>query len=102
MKSDILQGRLVARRFVVKIDGEEGALTISPPLHVMVTGTARPIDALFGFSSDLCANPTAEIARYRKIDPNADKDPALSVIEVRGEVTGTSTKVGNLFPLRRN
>lgn len=49
----------------------------------MTTGTPLPINALFAFSSDL-NDPAREIARYRKLDPDADTLPAIQVICICG------------------
>jgi len=49
------------------------------------TGIANPICALFGFSSDLSGKGKSELDRYRELDDNANDDPAITVICVRGQ-----------------
>lgn len=45
---------------------------------------AIPIVAIFAFGSDLKSDPQKEIDRYRELDANADTNPAVGVICIRG------------------
>lgn len=48
------------------------------------SATPNPICALFCFGSDLIADPSAELARYRSLDDQADTRPLFSVLCIVG------------------
>lgn len=56
-----------------------------------------PINALFGFSSDLSGKGKTELERYRELDKSADVFPAIQVFCVKGHgywyFTGEKEKI---------
>ncbi|MDO9370680.1 MAG: hypothetical protein Q7T68_19115 [Sphingopyxis sp.] len=60
------------------------SLTDGKIVESLTRNAIRPIKALFAFGSDLSLAGESELDRYRKYDPEADKNPVINVICVIG------------------